>query len=97
MQERCPHQALRSQPLAHVGFDALGRLDDPSRRAQANYCYGQVEVVRELQELVGGCERSRSCHPGSEGPHRPHHPLMPHLPPIHPPCRVVRRFRYLSL
>jgi hypothetical protein len=44
----CGHELWQS-----VGFDALDTLDDPGRRARANYYYGQLQTVRELQECLG--------------------------------------------
>lgn len=44
----CGHELWQS-----VGFDALDTLDDPDRRARANYYYGQLQTVRELQECLG--------------------------------------------
>ena len=36
-----------------LGFDALDSIDDPDRRARANYYYGQLMTVRELKDVVG--------------------------------------------
>ena len=36
-----------------LGFDAFDNLDDPERRATANYYYGQWQTVRELKEVLG--------------------------------------------
>ena len=36
-----------------VGPDAVDGVEDPDRRAEANYWYGQWNVVRELQETIG--------------------------------------------
>jgi hypothetical protein len=44
----CGHELWQS-----VGFDALDTLEDPDRRARANYYYGQLQTVRELQECLG--------------------------------------------
>ncbi len=44
----CGHELWQS-----VGFDALDALEDPDRRARANYYYGQLQTVRELQECLG--------------------------------------------
>lgn len=44
----CGHELWQS-----LGFDALDALDDPDRRARANYYYGQLQTVRELQECLG--------------------------------------------
>ena len=44
----CGHELWKS-----VGPDAIDGLEDPARRAEANYWYGQWNVVRELQEAFG--------------------------------------------
>ena len=44
----CGHELWQS-----LGFDALDTLEDPGRRARANYYYGQLQTVRELQECLG--------------------------------------------
>jgi hypothetical protein len=44
----CGHELWQS-----LGFDALDALDDADRRARANYYYGQLQTVRELQECLG--------------------------------------------
>ena len=36
-----------------VGPDVIDGLEDAAQRAEANYWYGQWNVVRELQEVVG--------------------------------------------
>ncbi|MEB3199466.1 MAG: hypothetical protein VKK62_02915 [Synechococcaceae cyanobacterium] len=36
-----------------LGFDALDTLEDPDRRARANYYYGQLQTARELREALG--------------------------------------------
>ncbi|KGG12122.1 MULTISPECIES: hypothetical protein [Prochlorococcus] len=36
-----------------IGFEAFDGLDDTDRRARANYYYGQLQTVRELQEVLG--------------------------------------------
>ena len=36
-----------------LGFDALDSIEDPDRRARANYYYGQLQTVRELQLVIG--------------------------------------------
>ncbi len=36
----------------NLGFDAFDGMDDPERRAMANYYYGQWQTVRELQETL---------------------------------------------
>ena len=47
------NRACGNELWKSVGPDAIDRLDDPSRRAEANYWYGQWNVVRELQESIG--------------------------------------------
>ena len=36
-----------------LGFDALDSIEDPARRARANYYYGQLQTVRELKSSIG--------------------------------------------
>ena len=43
----CGHELWQS-----LGFDALDSLEDPDRRARANYYYGQLQTVRELQDAL---------------------------------------------
>jgi len=43
----CGHELWQS-----LGFDALDSLDDPDRRARANYYYGQLQAVRELKDVL---------------------------------------------
>lgn len=43
----CGHELWQS-----LGFDALDSLEDPDRRARANYYYGQLQVVRELKDVL---------------------------------------------
>ena len=38
---------------ASIGPDAIDGLEDPAARAQANYYYGQLMIVRELQNVLG--------------------------------------------
>ena len=40
----CGHELWQS-----LGFDALDAIEDADRRARANYYYGQLMTVRELQ------------------------------------------------
>ena len=35
----------------NIGFDAFDGLQDADRRATANYYYGQLQTVKELQEV----------------------------------------------
>ena len=35
----------------NIGFEAFDRLEDSDRRSTANYYYGQLQIVRELQEV----------------------------------------------
>jgi len=44
----CGHELWMS-----LGFDALDSLEDVDRRARANYYYGQLQTVRELQRVIG--------------------------------------------
>ena len=43
----CGHELWQS-----LGFDALDSLEDPARRARANYYYGQLQTVRELKDVL---------------------------------------------
>ena len=36
-----------------IGFEAFDGLKDSDRRASANYYNGQLQTVRELQEVLG--------------------------------------------
>ena len=38
--------------LRHLGPDAIDGLEDPAAR-EANYYYGQLMTVRELQDVLG--------------------------------------------
>ena len=44
----CGHDLWQS-----LGFDALDSLEDPDRRARANYYYGQLQTARELRNALG--------------------------------------------
>ncbi|MFM7676027.1 MAG: hypothetical protein ACKO5F_10685 [Synechococcus sp.] len=44
----CGHELWQS-----IGFDALDVLENSDRRARANYYYGQLQTVRELQGGLG--------------------------------------------
>jgi len=46
-------RACGSELWRSIGFDAFDGLDDSDRRARANYYYGQLQTVRELQEVLG--------------------------------------------
>ena len=35
----------------NIGFEAFDDLEDSDRRATANYYYGQLQTVKELQEV----------------------------------------------
>ncbi|KGG20728.1 hypothetical protein EV08_0932 [Prochlorococcus marinus str. SS2] len=41
-----------NQLWKNFGFEALDGLKDIDRRAIANYYYGQLQTVRELQEVL---------------------------------------------
>ena len=43
----CGHELWRT-----LGFDALDRLEDVGRRATANYYYGVLQTVQELQAAL---------------------------------------------
>lgn len=43
----CGHELWTS-----LGFDAFDGLEDPDRRARANYYYGQLQTVRELRDVL---------------------------------------------
>ncbi|MFO7628404.1 MAG: hypothetical protein R6W06_02585 [Prochlorococcaceae cyanobacterium] len=43
----CGHELWQT-----LGFDALDSLEDPARRARANYYYGQLQTVRELLQVL---------------------------------------------
>ncbi len=36
----------------NIGFEAVDGLKDADLRAMANYYYGQLQTVRELQEIL---------------------------------------------
>ena len=36
----------------NIGFEAFDGLKDSDKRAMANYYYGQLQTVRELQEVL---------------------------------------------
>jgi len=44
----CGHELWPS-----LGFDALDSLEDADRRSRANFYYGQLQTVRELQQVLG--------------------------------------------
>jgi len=44
----CGHELWQS-----LGFDALDCVQDPDRRARANYYYGQLQTARELRDALG--------------------------------------------
>ena len=44
----CGHELWQT-----LGFDAFDGLEDPDRRARANYYYGQLQTVRELRDALG--------------------------------------------
>ncbi|KGG15565.1 MULTISPECIES: hypothetical protein [unclassified Prochlorococcus] len=45
-------KACGNQLWRNVGFEAFDGLKDNDRRAIANYYYGQLQTVRELQEVL---------------------------------------------
>ncbi len=42
----CGNELWRS-----IGFEVLDALEDSNQRATANYYYGQLQTVKELQEV----------------------------------------------
>ncbi len=46
-------KACGSELWRKIGFDAFDGIKDSDRRAIANYYYGQLQTVRELQEVLG--------------------------------------------
>jgi hypothetical protein len=44
----CGHELWQS-----LGFDAFDSLEDPDRRARANYYYVQLQTARELRDVLG--------------------------------------------
>jgi hypothetical protein len=44
----CGHELWQS-----LGFDALDAIDDPERRARANFYFGQLQTARQLIEVLG--------------------------------------------
>ncbi len=48
LNKECGHELWQ-----RIGFDAFDGLEDPSKRAKANYYYGQWQTVKELQEVIG--------------------------------------------
>ena len=45
-------KACGTELWRNVGFEAFDGLKDTDRRAMANYYYGQLQTVRELQEVL---------------------------------------------
>ncbi len=37
----------------HLGFESVDRLENSTKRAKANFYYGQWLTVRELQQSIG--------------------------------------------
>ena len=44
-------KACGSELWKNIGFEAFDVLSDSERRARANYYYGQLQTVRELQSV----------------------------------------------
>tara|TARA_Y100001968_G_scaffold218727_1_gene201398 strand:- start:607 stop:822 length:216 start_codon:yes stop_codon:yes gene_type:complete len=40
-----------NQLWRNIGFEAFDGLEDSERRSRANYYFGQLEVVREIQSV----------------------------------------------
>ncbi len=47
LNKACGHELWKN-----IGFDAFDGLKDSERRARANYYYGQLQAVKELQETI---------------------------------------------
>ncbi len=47
LNKACGHELWQN-----IGFDAFDSLKDSERRAMANYYYGQLQTVRELQDSL---------------------------------------------
>ncbi|MFM9072487.1 MAG: hypothetical protein ACKOOC_03665 [Cyanobium sp.] len=43
----CGHELWQS-----LGFDALDAIEDPERRARANFYFGQLQTARQLLEVL---------------------------------------------
>tara|TARA_Y100001968_G_scaffold150387_1_gene137593 strand:- start:18831 stop:19046 length:216 start_codon:yes stop_codon:yes gene_type:complete len=44
-------KACGNELWKNIGFEAFDRLKDSERRSRANYYYGQLQTVRELQSV----------------------------------------------
>ncbi len=47
------NKACGNELWKSIGFDAFDGLSDEECRLRANYYYGQLQTVRELQEAIG--------------------------------------------
>lgn len=47
------NKACGNELWMSLGFDAFDSLEEADRRARANYYYGQLQTVRELQQVIG--------------------------------------------
>lgn len=45
-------KACGNELWRNIGFEAFDVLSDNERRSRANYYYGQLQAVRELQETI---------------------------------------------
>ncbi len=45
-------KACGNELWKNIGFDAFDSLKDAEMRSLANYYYGQLQTVRELQEVL---------------------------------------------
>ncbi len=45
-------KACGNELWRNIGFEAFDGLKDADRRAMANYYYGQIQTVRELQSVL---------------------------------------------
>ncbi len=44
----CGHELWQA-----LGFDALDAIEDPERRARANFYFGQLQTARQLLDVLG--------------------------------------------
>ncbi|WP_320674742.1 hypothetical protein [Prochlorococcus sp. MIT 1341] len=48
LNKECGHDLWKN-----IGFDAFDGIENPEKRAKANYYFGQWQTVKELQEVIG--------------------------------------------
>ena len=47
------NKACGNELWQSIGFDSFDTLQDSDRRALANYYYGQLQTVKEIQDSLG--------------------------------------------